>query len=165
MEWLGTVATAIFSGNGIANLIFVGVIVLLLIISIKKGYISFNGNKLRLGASDKERQIIRQQMQYINTKMDGTISDIPNHLKEGLHYYRTKYIISKVKDIYEETIIYNHITNDSEYIHLKQELVYNTILKLTIDDFFKTKEFKEYIYKLVEDTIYRLVEIRKHYSN
>ena len=79
MEWIGTVATAIFSGNGVANLIFVGVIVLLLIISIKKGYISFNGNKLRLGASDKERQIIRQQMQYINTKMDGTISDIPTN--------------------------------------------------------------------------------------
>ena len=161
MEWLSSFA----GSSGIPLLVFLGIVLLIAAIAVKKGKLSFKGHGLEIGAGDQERQIIRQQMQYINTVLDGTIADIPVRLKEGLHYYRTKYIISKVKDIYEETIIYNHITDDDEYIHLKQEIVYNTVLKLTDDDYFKKPQFKEYLYKLVEENIKRLVVIRKHYSN
>ena len=149
---------AAISGNW-AVVVIVLLVLISVIISVKKGWISFQGKGLSVGIQDKERDIIRSQIQYINTRLDGTIRDLPQSLIEGPKYYRTKYIISKVKDVFEESIIYNHI-KDGIYITLKQEIIYNTILDLTEDEYFKKPEFKEYLYKLVEDLYKRLLDIR-----
>lgn len=162
MEHASGILAAI-SGNWVL-LIIIALVLAAGIIAVKKGWISFQGKGFYVGIQDKEREIIRTQIQYINTRLDGTIRDLPAHLTEGLHYYRTKYVISKVKDLYEEAIIYNHIKEGS-YVSLKQEIIYNTILDLTVDDFFKKPEFKEYLYKLVEETFKRLIEIRNNNSN
>ena len=61
-------------------------------------------------------------------------------------------------------IMYNHITDDEEYITLKQETAYSMIMKVTDDDYFKSPEFKKYLYDLVEKIIKRFVKIRKTYS-
>ena len=158
MEWLSNFAGV----AGIPVLSLALIIIVLLLIAIKKGYISFNGHGLKVGDyQDKERTIIRNQMQFISAKLDGTVKDIPTRLNEGLHHYRTKYIIGKVKDLFEEMIIYNHINDSPAYVAVKQEMAYSLVIKLTEDDFFKKPQFKDYIYKLVEDCIKSLISIRE----
>ena len=150
--------------NGLAGLpVLITLIIILTGITIcaKKGIISFNGKGLRIGYSEKERSIIRKQLQYLNTAADASLQFLPPRLKEGLHYYRAKYIVSKYKDLLEETIIYNHIEDTEDYIELKQEIAYNLIMKLTDDEFFKKDEFKKYIYDLTETIIRRFVKIRR----
>lgn len=138
------------------------VLIGLITYGVRKGAISFNGKGLKVGIQDKERTIIRYQMQFVNAKLDGTVKDIPVRLNEGLHHYRTKYIIGKVKDLFEEMIIYNHISNTEDYISIKQELAYNLVIKLTDDEFFRKPEFKDYMDKLVRDIILKLVTIREN---
>lgn len=161
MEW---VTNIINGSNGKFVIIFISIVVLFAIIGIKKGFINLNIKGIKIGARETELKVLRVQMQTMNTRLDATIKQIPPHLREGLHYYRAKYIISKVKDIFEETLVYNHITDDDLYINLKQELVYNTVLKLTDDEFFTKENFKEYLYKLVEDLIKQFVRIRRQYE-
>jgi hypothetical protein len=120
MEHASGILAAI-SGNWVL-LIIIALVLAVAIIAVKKGWISFQGKGFSVGIQDKEREIIRTQIQYVNTRLDGTIRDLPQHLTEGLHYYRTKYIISKVKDLCEEAIIYNHIKEGS-YVSLKQEII------------------------------------------
>lgn len=152
------------ASNGLWSLLAVVLIIGLVAYLIKKGTISFNGKGLKVGIQDNERTTLRHQMQYMNTVLDGTIKDIPARLREGLHYYRAKYIIGKVKDVFEEAIIYNHIENDEEYVSMKQEIVYNTILKLTDDDYFKKPEFRKYTDDLTKNLIKRFVSIREKYN-
>ena len=160
MEHIAGILTAL-QNNWFALTVLL-VLIGLITYGIRKGVISFNGKGLKVGIQDKERTIIRYQMQYINAVLDGTIKDIPPRLNEGLHHYRTKYIIGKVKDLFEEAIIYNHISGTEDYISIKQELAYNLVIKLTDDDFFKKPAFKDYMYKLVKDIILKLVTIREN---
>ena len=126
--------------------------------------ISFMGHGLNINAAENEAKIRRQQSEYLNMIADGTIRDLPKKFQEGNSYYRSKYVISKFKDIFEMAIMYNHITDDEEYIALKQETAYSMIMKVTDDDYFKSPEFKKYLYDLVEKIIKRFVKIRKTYS-
>lgn len=146
------------------TLILVVAILGLLTYLIKTGILSFKGHGLKVGFDNEdERAIIRLQMEYMATVLDGTIVTLPNELKEGPSYYRAKYIISKVKDLFETIIVHNHIKDDEEYISIKQELVYNTILKLTDAEYFQTEEFKKYINNLVSNLIKKFTKIRKYY--
>ena len=149
-----------------ANQIIVMILLLafILIIGIKKGIISFNGHGLSVGIRENEAKIRRQQTEYLNMIADGTIRDLPKKFQEGNSYYRSKYVISKFKDIFETAIMYNHITDDEEYISLKQEIAYSMIMKVTDDDYFRTPEFQKYLNELVEKIIKRFVKIRKTYN-
>lgn len=122
--------------------------------------LNFNAKGLSISTRERELDLIRKQIQYVNNRMDATIRDLPVRLTEGLHYYFAKYVISKVKDCFEEAIIYNNMEEGS-YIELKQELIYNVVLKITKDDYFKSPEFKVYLYDLVEKTLQKLITLRK----
>lgn len=159
MDWLSNFA----GSNGIPVLIFAGIILFTLVIGVKKGWISFKGKGFKVGLEENERNTVRKQVQYVETVLDGTIRDLPKDIIEGhdgYGYYRGKYIISKIKDIYEDIIHLNHIENNDDYIDIKFEIVYNSVLKLTDDEFFKTEQFKKYIRDLNEKLIKRLYKIR-----
>lgn len=158
MAWLSNFA----GSSGIPVLVTVLLILVGVFFAVKYGFISFQGKGLRVGIQDKERTIIRYQMQYINARLDGTIRDIPSRLNEGLHHYRTKYIIGKIKDVFEEMVIYNHIDDSDDYISVKQEIIYNMVINLTDDEFFRKPDFKIYINELVKSIIKKLVVIREH---
>ena len=160
MEHIAGILTAL-QNNWFALTVLL-VLIGLITYGVRKGVVSFNGKGLKVGIQDKERTIIRYQMQFVNAKLDGTVKDIPVRLNEGLHHYRAKYIIGKVKDLFEEMIIYNHISNTEDYISIKQELAYNLVIKLTDDEFFRKPEFKDYMDKLVRDIILKLVTIREN---
>ena len=148
----------------LANLLVIAGVVVFVVVAvlfaIKKGWISFKGKGLDVGYSEIERKIIRQQMQLMHSEVDALVQVLP----KDLEHYRTKYVLSKVKDCFEEMIIYNHITDDDEYIGLKQIEICNMVLKLTDHEYFRTPEFKEFAYKFIADVIKRFVRIRKYYQ-
>lgn len=152
------------SANANQIIVLILLLALILAIGIKKGIISFNGHGLSVGIRENEAKIRRQQTEYLNMIADGTIRDLPKKFQEGNSYYRSKYVISKFKDIFETAIMYNHITDDEEYISLKQEIAYSMIMKVTDDDYFRTPEFRKYLNELVEKIIKRFVKIRKTYN-
>jgi len=157
MDWL---ANLINGTNGIFALLFGLVALVILVYLVKSGMLNFNAKGLSISTRERELDLIRKQIQYVNNRMDATIRDLPVRLTEGLHYYFAKYVISKVKDCFEEAIIYNNMEEGS-YIELKQELIYNVVLKITKDDYFKSPEFKVYLYDLVEKTLQKLITLRK----
>lgn len=162
MEWLATILNG---SNGLALIILVALVIGLIYRGIKKGTFSFNGHGVTIGQTrENELRIVREQLQHMERIADATINDIPAHLREGLHYYRAKYVISKFKDFMEVLIIYNHITKDETYVSLKQQEAYALVMKITDDEFFKTEEFKAYMFKLVKDIICSLVDVRLAYS-
>ena len=161
MAWL----SGLFSGaSAIPALATVVIIIVLALFAVKKGWVSFKGKGVTIG-NDTERTIIRNQMQYMNAILNGTVADIPVRLREGFHYYRTKYIIAEVKDIVEESIIYNHIEDNGVYIPIKQDIIYSKILDLTEDDFFKSPEFKNYLYDLIDKLYKQMIKVRQQYEN
>ena len=79
--------------------------------------------------------------------------------------WRAKYVISKMCDVLEEAILYNHIQRgDDKYIKIKQALVYNAVLKRMEDDYFISEEFHEVCDKFTRDMLNEFVNIREVYS-
>lgn len=156
------IASIINGKNGIPVLIILVFVFITALVLIKKGILSFNIGGIHLTSREKELAVIRRQMQYLDTTADTIINTLPDRLKEGVYFYRMKYIVSKFKDLMEETIIYNHIEDNDDFISLKQEMAYNLFIKFTSDEYFKNKEFEEYIYNLVKKLIKKFVLIRKN---
>lgn len=151
--------------NGLFTLILIAIIVIQVFWFIKKGGISYSGHGLNIGRTrENELRIIREQLQYMESVADATINDIPEELKHGDKYYRSKYVIGKYKDLIERMIIYNHLTKDDVYVKLKSEEAYNIVMKITDDAFFKTEQFKDYMMKLTKQLIYGLVDVRDTYE-
>ena len=160
MSWAEVVNNIVTSRAFIPSIIFVIGLVVVATAGIRQGWFKFKGKGLTIGEDENERRIIRQQMEYTHVKCESIISYLP----DGLDHYRSLYVISKFEDFIQNMIIYNHIKNDSEYIQLKFEMAYSLVLKLTENDYFKSKEFKNWFYDLVREMIDRLVTIRQTYT-
>lgn len=157
MEWLRDILT---SANAIPVMVFALVVIIIGLVMVKKGTLSFNGKGVKIGASDNERAIIRNQFEYIYAIVEGFADRFPTHLDQ----YRVKYVLARVEQEFYKIAVFNHISDKSEYIKTKQEIVYNAILKRTDDDFFRSQEFKEMVYSSTETIIKRMLEIRKQYE-
>lgn len=155
-----SMATILTSSNLIPLAVIAVVLICLLAYLSRMGIFSFNGKGLKVGGDETERKIVRQQLEYTDITLDATYSDLPKELQND----HALVVISKVKDQFERMIVFNHITDDDEYISLKKDVVYSTVVKWTTDDYFKTDEFRKYIYELTEKIIKRFVKIRKTYS-
>ncbi len=85
-----------------------------------------------------------------------------------------KYILEICFDVIVEWITFNHIEEDERYVKVKQKDMCNilyTQLALVNDPSmfdiiiqFKTTEFKQRVFKWVEEIIQNLVEIRRLYK-
>jgi hypothetical protein len=76
---------------------------------------------------------------------------------------RTRVVVGAVEEVFQQTIIHNHIRDDKTYIELKQSEIYNTVLAETVNAYFMTDEFKIIINEFVDDEIKKLVRIRETY--
>ena len=161
MEWLAKLVTALSSYYGITILAILVVAAYLL---LRSGKLVVKTKSVQLGKSDimeRERTILRNQMDFLHISAEGMISVLP----QGLDLWRTKYVISKVCDVLEAAILYNHIVRGDEiYIKLKQNLVYNAVLKRTENEYFKSQEFKDICDKFTRDMLNEFCNIRDTYS-
>lgn len=162
MDWLPTLIEKTSSFYGIILLI---IVIVVLCILLHTGKLQIKTKSVQLGKADieeNERRVMRAQMSFLHVSADTISSQLPIH---DFDMWRVKYIISKVCDILEEAILYNHIQRgDEKYISIKQKLVYNAVLKHTEKGYFKTQEFHDLCDKFTRDMLNEFVNIREVYD-
>lgn len=111
-DWVG-------SGNFyniLSVLVTIVVIVVLGLFAIRKGWVTFQGSKLSIGkVKESERIIIKRQFEYIDSAT--------------LDFFKDSLVRELVKDIFERTIIFNHIRTSGSFVKTKQLAVWSTICK------------------------------------
>lgn len=127
----------------------------------KFGLFRFNSDKLSIGYQDKERTIIRQQIEFAENACMSFI--IQQNIPEECDKYRMWFVNEKIYDEMIKWISFNHITTDDTYIEIKQNIILGIVATYTQKDFFKSEQFKEMCNKEVSRIIHKLVDIRKYY--
>lgn len=151
----------LLSENSATVLFFLVIIILLLAHLSNKGVFKWHTEKLTIGASENERAIIRQQVEWTELEIESLASmEIFNHVDE----WRTKYILEKIFDEVLQWIIFNHIKDSPEYISIKQEKIWNMTQTLVVREEFRSDAFKDFIYKEVDKIIKRLIFLRRQYG-
>ena len=151
----------LLSDNSATVLFFLVIIILLLAHLSNKGVFKWHTEKLTIGASENERAIIRQQVEWTELEIESlATAEIFSHVDE----WRTKYILEKLFDEVLQWIIFNHIKDSPEYISIKQEKIWNMTQTLVIREEFRSNEFKDFIYKEVDKIIKRLIFLRRQYG-
>lgn len=140
----------------------VGALVILLAILVKKGLISFKGKGLRVGNSEVERTIIRNQIVFVKTEISDFYNRIPNF--EGRDEWRLKYIMEKCLDVIVDAISLNHLTLEPVYVDLKCRAVWDEVLQNADNVDILTDDFKKVVYDETKHIIEKLIEIREYYN-
>ena len=155
-----SISNVLTSGNAVAVLLTLIVLIIILAILAKKGIFQFNGKGVTIGDNEDERAVIRQQTEWSQLFVQ-SMRQLP--IFEGSDTYHTLYILERAFDEVLSWIVFNHISDSENYISIKQEKIWNLIQTLVIDKKFTTEEFRQVIYDNTETLIKRLVHIRKNY--
>lgn len=158
-DFIKAVSTSVYI---IPVLIFTLIVLLTVILLVKKGLISVNTKAVRVGTSESERAIIRQQIEWVHLHCDSLEKSLPH--PQNYDIWRGKYILERMYDEIVDWITFNHICTSEGYISIKQERIWATIQSLVRKEEFSTPEFKEFIYNDTEYIIRRLVHIRQVYN-
>lgn len=160
-----SIATILTSSNAIPVLIFVLIVMIVGIIAVKKGIISFSGKGLNIGDHISSASRIKQlQWDYLQARTEIALRNLPQEYLEEPKKWRTHYTVGKYRDVLQQAIIANNIIKDDEYIESKQVLAYAAILKATQDDYFKSEEFKNLVDKETKEIILQFVRIKEKYE-
>ena len=151
------------SSNAVIVLIFLFVIVVVAVILIKGGYINFDNESLRIGYADRERNIIKQQQDYVWLHLQ----DMEANLTKPDDYDKTlgQMIIMAMYIEYVSWISFNHLTKSDAYISVKQNKLVAVVNRYTVKPEFKNEEFLEFIKKDTKQTIYELIKIREVFKD
>lgn len=157
-----TIKTVLTSSNAIA--VIIGIIIVLIILGFfgKSGLIRLNTDKISIGASDKERAIIRQQVEWTELAVRGFERQVPEY--DGYNKYKTRWILERLYDEIITWIMFNHIEDTKNYITIKQDKIWNLVQSLVDEPIYTTDEFRDSIFSYVEIIIKKLVVIRKEYQ-
>lgn len=150
------------SSNILIILLFVGFMVYTGIFMSKAGMLNIHTSSVRIGAAVRERDIMRQQIEWIRMHFE----EMENLMEKPLGYnpWRGKYVAERVYDEYVEWIMLNHFSESSEYIEIKQDKVVAIVNKLTEMDYFHTPEFEEFLREDTKKCIKKMIRIRQVYK-
>ena len=150
------------SGNFLQIVLGIAALVILLSFLVKKGLISFKGKGLKVGNSDTERTIIRNQIMFVKTEISDFYNRIPNF--EGRDEWRLKYIMEKCLDVLVDAVSLNHLTLEPVYVDLKCRAVWDEVLQNADNTNILTDDFKKVVYDETKHIIEKLIEIREYYN-
>ena len=159
MEWLASILN---NPNSWKSFIFFLITLIILIILVKKGIISFKGKGLTVGNNETERTIIRNQIMFVNTEISDFYSKIP--FFDGRDEWRLKFIMEKCLDVFVDAISLNHITLEPVYVELKCRSVWNEVLQNSDNPTILSDDFKKTIYDETKKIIEKLIDIREYYN-
>lgn len=157
-----TISNILTSGNAVFILVTILLLVVVLAILGKKGLFSFDLKGIKMGSSENERTIIRQQSEWAKLYCDSMEPRLPH--PEGYDIWRSKYILECVYDEIMTWITYNHITLNESYVEIKQNKLVFLINSLTIKDEYHLEEFNDMVRKETKFIIEKLVQIRELYT-
>ena len=163
MEWLASILN---NPNSWKSFIFFFITLIILIILVKKGIISFKGKGLTVGNNDErdiERTIIRSQIQYVKSAISDFYDDIPDFPNRD--EWRLKYICEKIISVFTDFISFNHISREKIYVQMKQASIWAVIINNTTAEIMTSDEFKDKVYTNVAEILDKLIEIREYYKN
>ena len=163
MEWLASVLN---NPNSWKSFIFFFITLIILIILVKKGIISFKGKGLTVGNGnderDIERTIIRSQIQYVKSAVSDFYDDIPDFPYRD--EWRLKYICERIVSVFTDIISFNHISKEKIYTEMKQASIWAVIINNTAADIMTSDEFKDVVYAKTEEILDKLISIRDYYK-
>lgn len=151
------------SGNAVIVLFFLAAVIVFAALLVATGRVSVKTKHVRIGNAEKEREIIRRQVEAAHEfilSIDGKI----NADTAKCNGYYVKYILERVYDKVIEWIMFNHIASTPMYIQDKQDTICNLVYMFAIGDEFKTPEFKKRMCAWTAELIIRLVQIRGLYG-
>ena len=163
MEWLASILN---NPNSWKSFIFFFITLIILIILVKKGIISFKGKGLTVGNNDErdiERTIIRSQIQYVKSAVSDFYDDIPDFPNRD--EWRLKYICERIVSVFTDIISFNHISKEKIYTEMKQSEIWAVIINNTAADIMTSDEFKNVVYAKTEEILDKLISIREYYKN
>ena len=139
---------------------FVLIIIILIVIAIRMGYMKVKTDKILIGKSggEAERLIMLKQSEYAYYACMAFEKGIPRF--DGYDEKLGRLIAEKAYDQMVSFIITNHIVDEPYYIHNKQEIIWNLIVNETIDKRMRTDKFRRMCDDNVEQIIKELVSIR-----
>ena len=164
-----TISNVLTSTNGLQTLIVLVIIIIIVAVLAKVNILNINTKYLHFGmsSSDKERTIIREQIDWVHTYLHGLeskIRDVPSDHTLIYGGYFTKYILEIVFDEIVKWITFNNIENSERYVTVKQDKICSLVYGQDVREEYHTKEFNQCIRQWVEEIIKKLIEIRKLYS-
>lgn len=158
-----TIEHVLLSPNVTIILLFLAFIAIGVVFLTKTGILNIHTQNIQIGAADRERDIIRQQIEWIRLHFEGAEATLEK--PEGYNEWLGKYIAERVYDEYVDWITFNHINASPAYIEIKQDKIINIIHKYATLDVFRSEEFDERLKEDVKFTIEKLIQIRKMYSS
>lgn len=157
------ISDVLTSGNALQVLIFLAVVIALFILLVKSGIVAIKTKHLQIGKIEKEREIIRRQIETAHNFIMSIEGKINADTAE-CNIFFTKYVLELVYDKVIEWVVFNHISNSPMYIQDKQETICNLVYRFPIGDAFKTPEFKNRMQNWTTELITRLVQTREIYN-
>ena len=158
------IAKVLTNSNAFLVLIFFSIFLFILIILAMSGLVRIDTGAFKMGADHKERDIIRQQIDWSHSYILGLKSQI---IADESKYngYLTMFMLEAAFDEVINWITFNHINLESDYISIKQEKIRSMIhSQKDIRPDYKTKEFDKKVDRWVDELIHKLVQIRKVYK-
>lgn len=126
---------------------------------VKSGLLTVHSKYVTMGVADKEHAIMRKQLIYAKQACDAFVQYIPQG--EDYNEWRGKCVAELVYDEMVDWVVLNHIEDTEDYISLRQTAVWNIILAHVWKPEHKSEEFRQVVFKHVEQDIKALVRIRK----
>lgn len=168
-----TIGEVLTGENALIVLCFLLFMTIMAVILIKMGVFNVHTDVVSIGsaerdkdrqtiAADKERQIIRVQLEWIMTHLKGIESSIEK--PEDYNKWRGQCVIEALYDQYVDRVTQNHISNSPEYVEIVQTNVIAIVDSLTVNPDYKTDEFKEMLKEDTKFCINKLIQIRKVYK-
>lgn len=152
----------LMSPNATIILCFLVFFVLIGAVLSKTGLLNIKTDTLQIGAATRERDILRNQIEWIKLHCEAMESELPK--PEGYDQWRGKYITERVYDEYVDWITFNHLSTSSSYVSIKQDRLIALVKKLTVKDIYKSPDFEEYLRNDTRECIEKLVQIRAIYK-
>lgn len=152
----------LLSPNVTLILCFICFVLFVGIIMSKTGLMQIHTNAVEIGAADKERNIIRQQTEYIKMHYEG----IENTMSKPVGYdpWRGKCIVQAVCSEFVDWITLNHLTTAPAFVEIKQDRVVAIIHSLAEKQEFTSPEFDDFVREDVKQCITKLVQIRNYHK-
>lgn len=155
------------SSNAVGVLLILGFLVVVLIVVavvlIKGNYFQMHTQTLSIGFAERERNIIRQQQDYVWNHLQEVEANLDKDAdydeRLGLIIIQTVYIE------YTKWIAFNHLTRSEAYIQVKQNSLVTIVNKLTVNERYKGEDFKQYVRDDTKNTILELLRIREAFKN
>lgn len=158
-----SIANILTSTNAVAVLTFLGVCIIGGVVLVKTNLLQIHTDSVRLGAMDTERNIIRQQQDYVRLHLKSIENDLEK--PEGYNEWLGRFVVMRVYAEYVEWISFNHLSKSEAYIKVKQNKLVDLINQYTYKEEFKTEDFIEFIRKDTRQMILDLIQIREVYKD